>query len=71
MVATPVIPKSKHPEMGVRAEVFWSRVEAHPLMRLFRRYQRDCIDRARARFPDVTASMTDADVWEFTRAPRE
>lgn len=63
---------SKHPPVpSVRAEVFWSCVEAHPLVRVFRRYQRDCIARFRARFPDVTASMTDADVWEFTKARQQ
>ena len=56
------------PGVNVRAAVVHRCIEANPLVRMFRRYQRDCIDLAREQYPDLTGPMSDADVWAFTKA---
>ena len=38
-----------------------------PPMRMFRRYQRDCIRLTREQYSDLTAPMSDADVLRSTR----
>ena len=56
---------------NVRDQVIARYVENLPPVRMFRRYQQDCIRLARQEYPDLTGPMSDQDVWEFTKAPRQ
>ena len=61
---------ARGPGVNVRGQVLHRYFEALPPVMMFRRYQRDCIDLAREQYPDLTGGLSDADVWEFTKAPR-
>ena len=60
---------TKHPAVAIRGEVLRDAFEAIPFVRAYRRYQQECISRARCRYPDDTRNLTDGEVWRNLVTP--
>ena len=57
---------SKHPPApSVRSEVLQDCLGITAIKQMWLGYQRTCVKRARERYPEESASMGDADVWDL------
>ena len=49
---------------GIKAQVLHDWIETHPIMQLYRRFQGDCITKARDRNLPLSDELTDRQVWD-------